>query len=52
MTFFDFLISSKVKNKMSSPKGYTITLIKDGALRDDNILISEIRSEIEADLSK
>ena len=50
--YFDFLISSKVKNKMSSPKGYTITLIKDGALRDDNILISEIRSEIEADLSK
>jgi len=50
--YFDFLISRKVKNKMSSPKGYTITLIKDGALRDDNILISEIRSEIEADLSK
>jgi SAM-dependent methyltransferase/uncharacterized protein YbaR (Trm112 family) len=50
--YFDFLISRKVKNKMSSPKGYTITLIKDGALRNDNILISEIRSEIEADLNK
>jgi ubiquinone/menaquinone biosynthesis C-methylase UbiE len=49
--YFDFLISRKVKNKMSSPKGYTITLYKDGVLRDDNILISEIRSEIEADLS-
>ena len=33
------------------PKGlFTLDVIGDGALRDDKILISEIRSEIEADL--
>ena len=49
--YSDFLISRKLKNRMSMPKGFAITFLKDGIYREDSVLISEIKVEMEMDLS-
>lgn len=50
--YFDIFIGKKVKNKMSLPKGFTLTFEKDSIHKSDELLISQIRSEIEMDLKK
>ena len=48
--YFDFFIGKKIKNKMSLPKGFTLTLKKNNVYQSDEFLISQIRSEIEMKL--
>lgn len=52
LKYFDFLIARKVKNQMSLPKGFTVTFEKDGTPRSDELLICEIKSDIELDIRK
>ena len=49
--FLDSIISKKLKNRMSMPKGFAITFLKDGIYREDNVLIAEIKDEMEMNLS-
>jgi SAM-dependent methyltransferase len=44
--YFDIFIGKKVKNKMSLPKGFTLTFEKDGIYKGEELLISEIRSAL------
>ena len=48
--YFDIFTGQKVKNRMSLPKGFTITFEKDGIPKSDELLISEIRAEMEMDI--
>jgi ubiquinone/menaquinone biosynthesis C-methylase UbiE len=50
--YFDLFIGKKVKNKMSLPKGFTLTFKKNSVYQSDELLISQIRSEIEMEFIK